>query len=71
MEGLSFLQKLRGIVRNFRAFGTPISPGSRLYTRESVGSLLIGAGFRPAETDLVTDPAHPGGFSCIWVRALR
>lgn len=71
MEGLSLAQKLRGIVRNFRAFGTPVSPGSRLYTEQSIRELLAGSGFPSAEIEFVTDPAHPGGFAGLWVRAGR
>lgn len=71
VEGLSLTEKIRGVVRNYRAFGKIRQPGTRLYTRKTVGSLLARAGFRPDETELVTDPAHPGGFACIWVRALR
>ena len=71
LEGLSLAQKLRGIVRNFRAFGTPVSPGSRLYTERSVRELLAGSGFTPAGIESLTDPAHPGGFAGLWVRAHR
>lgn len=71
MEGVPFPAKIRGLLRNYRAYGTFLPPGSRMYTRESVTELLIREGFRPDDVSLITDPAHPGGLPGLWVRAVR
>jgi SAM-dependent methyltransferase len=71
LEGLSLHEKIRGILRNLRGFGRLSQPGTRIYTSRSIGPLLAGAGFRPDEIALVTDPEHPGGFAGLWVRAVR
>ncbi len=71
MEGVPFLSKIRGLLRNYRAYGSFLPPGSRMCTRETTTNLLVQAGFRPEEVSLITDPAHPGGLPCLYVRAVR
>ena len=71
MEGVPFPGKIRGLIRNYRAYGTFLPPGSRMCTRRSTTELLLREGFRPDKVSLITDPAHPGGLPCLWVRAVR
>jgi ABC-2 type transport system ATP-binding protein len=71
MEGLSFPEKIRGIIRNYRAYGRLRPPGTRLYTKKSMETLILREGFRPDDIMTITDPAHPGGFSGLYVRAVR
>lgn len=69
MEGLRFPDKARGIIRNYRAYGTLRPPGTKLYTRRSLPPILARGGFALLETEHLNDRLHPGGFTGLWVKA--
>jgi hypothetical protein len=71
MEDLCLSDKLRCIVRNYRTYGTIRPPGTKLYTSRSLPPLITGRGFRVLDVEQLTDPAHPGGFSGLYVRAVK
>jgi hypothetical protein len=69
MDGLTLMEKLRGIMRQYRTFGTVKAPGTRLYTEQSLHEVISNGGFRIRESERLTDPARPGGFPGLWVMA--
>jgi len=69
MEGLRLSDKLRCIMRNYRTYGTLRPPGTKLYTHRSLPPLITKGGFRVLDLEQLRDPAHPGGFSGLYVRA--
>ena len=71
MEDLCLSDKLRCIVRNYRTYGTIRPPGTKLYTSRSLPPLITRGGFRVLDVEQLTDPAHPGGFSGLYVRAVK
>ena len=71
MEGLRIPDKIRCVLRNYQAYGTIRPPGTRLYTRKTLPPVVTRGGFRLNEVEFLTDPAHPGGFSGIYLRAIK
>jgi ubiquinone/menaquinone biosynthesis C-methylase UbiE len=68
-EGLSLSDKLRGILRNYRTFGKFRAPGTILYSHQSLPPVITRGGFRILDIEQLRDPANPGGFSGMYVRA--
>jgi ubiquinone/menaquinone biosynthesis C-methylase UbiE len=68
-EGLSLPDKLRGILRNYRTFGKFRAPGTILYSSQSLPPVITRGGFRVLDSEQLRDPANPGGFSGLYVRA--
>jgi ubiquinone/menaquinone biosynthesis C-methylase UbiE len=71
MEGLRLSDKLLCIMRNYRTYGTIKPPGTKLYTYRSLPPLITQGGFKVLDVEQLTDPAHPGGFSGLYVRAVK
>jgi hypothetical protein len=69
MEGLRIRDRLACVVRNIRAYGRIRPPGTKLYTRRSLISLIHREGFRVINAFQLSDPDHPGGFSGLYIRA--
>ncbi len=71
MEGLRLPDKLRAILRNYRAYGRLRPPGTKLYTLRSLTPLIVGGGFRLREVEKLIDPIHPKGLSGLYVHAVK
>jgi SAM-dependent methyltransferase len=71
MEGLGIANRVRCMVRCYQAYRALRPPGTRLYTVQSLTPVITGGGFRLREIDRLSDPAIPGGFSGIYLRAVK
>jgi SAM-dependent methyltransferase len=71
IEGLRLSDKVRCIMRNYRTYGTIKPPGTKLYTHRSLPPLITQGGVKVLDVEQLTDPAHPGGFSGLYVRAVK
>jgi ubiquinone/menaquinone biosynthesis C-methylase UbiE len=71
MEGMGIADKVRCMVRCYQTYKAIRPPGTHLYTVQSLTPVITGGGFRLREIDRLSDPAHPEGFSGIYLRAVR
>lgn len=71
LEGLRLSEKVRCVARNYQAYGTMRPPGTQLYTQRSLPPIITRGGFRLLGTEHLADPARPGGFSGLYLRAER
>ncbi len=69
MEGISLSDKLRGILRHYRTFGTFRAPGTKIYTHRSLPPVIAQGGFKILDVQQLMDLTHSGGFSGLYVRA--
>ncbi|HNQ29516.1 MAG TPA: class I SAM-dependent methyltransferase [Methanolinea sp.] len=69
IDGLRISDILRTILRNKRVFGLFRQPGTVLYTEQSLCDLVSHEGFLIQTTEHLQDPAHPGGFSGLYLTA--
>jgi len=71
IDGLRISDILRTLLRNKRVFGRFRQPGTVLYTERSLCDLVSRGGFLVQTREQVRDPAHPGGFSGLYLTAVK
>ena len=71
IDGLRISDILRTILRNKRVFGRFRQPGTVLYTKQSLCDLVKRGGFLLQKAEQLRDPAHPGGFSGLYLTAVK
>ncbi|HOT04504.1 MAG TPA: class I SAM-dependent methyltransferase [Methanolinea sp.] len=71
IDGLRISDILRTIIRNKRVFGQFRQPGTVLFTEQSLCDLVNRGGFLIQTTERLQDPAHPGGFSGLYLAAVK
>lgn len=70
-DGLRISDILRTILRNRKAFGRFKQPGTVLYTEKSLRERVTQGGFIIQDVEQFRDPAHPEGFSGLYLSAVK
>jgi len=70
-DGLRIPDILRAILRNRKAFGRFKQPGTVLYSEKSLRDRVTRGGFIIQDVKQFRDPAHPGGFSGLYLSAVK
>ncbi|MDD1720016.1 MAG: class I SAM-dependent methyltransferase [Methanoregulaceae archaeon] len=71
IEGLGLPGILRALFRNLQVFGRLRQPGTVLYTHKTLGDLIASSGFTVLGMKRLSDLEHPGGFSGLYVQAVK